>query len=190
MAKFSENQPPESWQNNVGFCGQKKPGCVQLVQVRHCSRTSPIAPKVSWTLSATWFAHVCCVLWSGLIGLCRSNFKNCFFPDLQSHYNTCMQTESVQWNQGVSHTSSGGLIPPTFAQHPPASGGNGGERGRGGRGKGKERELEKGREGTPTVGWHPHVPNPEKHPEWNLTQNVGHERAMTVTRLCICNTYC
>jgi len=115
--------------------------------------------------------------------------KIVFFPDLQSHYNTCMQTESVQWNQGVSHTSSG-VNTPNFRTTPPASGGNGGERGRGGRGKGKERELEKGREGTPTVGWHSHVPNPEKYPEWNLTQNVGHERAMTVTRLCICNTYC
>ena len=33
----------------------------------------------------------------------------------------------------------GGVNTPTFAQHPPASGGNEGERGRGGRGKGKRR---------------------------------------------------
>ena len=47
--------------------------------------------------------------------------------------------------QGVSHTPSGGLIPPpTFAQHPPASGGKEGERGTGGRGKG--RGEEKGRD--------------------------------------------
>ena len=49
-------------------------------------------------------------------------------------------------DQGVSHTPSGGLIPPTFAQHPPASGGNEGERGRGGRGKGKGRGEGKGRD--------------------------------------------
>ena len=47
-------------------------------------------------------------------------------------------------DQGVSHTPSGGLIPPTFAQHPPASGGNGGEIGEG---EEREREGERKREG-------------------------------------------
>ena len=47
-------------------------------------------------------------------------------------------------SQGVSHTPSEGLIPPIFAQHPPASGGKEGEKGRRGRGKGKGKE--KGRD--------------------------------------------
>ena len=46
----------------------------------------------------------------------------------------------------------GGLVPPSFAQHPPASGGERRERGEGGKGRGE------GREGTPK-GWltSPHV---------------------------------
>jgi len=68
----------------------------------------------------------------------------------------------VLW-QGVSHTPSGGLIPPTFAQHPPASGGKEGERGRGGRGKGK------GTEGLVDT---PHVPNPEKYPFCGLLWHI------------------
>ena len=54
--------------------------------------------------------------------------------------------------QGVSHTPSGGLIPPTFAQHPsPASG----ERRERGEEKGEEREGERRRErkGPPPNGW-------------------------------------
>ena len=88
--------------------------------------------------------------------------KIVFFPDLQSHYNTCMQTESVQWNQGVSHTSSG-VNTPNFRTTPPASGGNEGERERGGRGKGKRRGEGNGRD---PKGWLTprHVPNLEKYP--------------------------
>jgi len=50
----------------------------------------------------------------------------------------------IDFTQGVSHTPSGGVNTPTFAQHPPASGGKEGERGRGGRGKGKRRGEGKG----------------------------------------------
>ena len=69
--------------------------------------------------------------------------------------------------QGVSHTPLRGVIPPPNFRTtpPPASGGNEGERGRGGRGKGKRRGEGKG---PPRVGWHPHVPNPEKYPVWLL----------------------
>jgi len=48
--------------------------------------------------------------------------------------------------QEVSHTPSGGLIPPTFAQHPPGFRGKGGREGKGmkgereGRGEGKGRD--------------------------------------------------
>jgi len=52
----------------------------------------------------------------------------------------------LQLIQGVFHTLSGGLITPTFAQHPPASGGKEEERGREGRGKGKGRGEGKGRD--------------------------------------------
>jgi len=54
--------------------------------------------------------------------------------------------------QGVSHTTLS-WYPPTFAQHPLASGGKEGERIRRGRGKGTERRREG--KGPPRVGWHP-----------------------------------
>jgi len=45
----------------------------------------------------------------------------------------------VTHQQGVSHTPSGGLIPPTFAQPPGFRGKEGGEgKGREGKGKGEE----------------------------------------------------
>jgi len=46
---------------------------------------------------------------------------------------------------------SGGLIPPTFAQHPRLQG-KGGREGKGREGKGNGRGEGKGREGTPRVG--------------------------------------
>ena len=69
---------------------------------------------------------------------------------------------------------SRGVCPPAFAQHPPASGGNEGERGRGGRGKGEE----KGRDPQGLVDTHPHVPNPEKYPVCNCicSQAYGNTR--------------
>jgi len=82
----------------------------------------------------------------------------------------------LQLIQGVSHTLSGGLITPTFAQHPPASGGKGEERGREGRGKGKGRGEGKGRDPQGLVDT-PHVPNPEKYPELisNLAGRFGED---------------
>ena len=50
------------------------------------------------------------------------------------------QTDRHLAAQGVSHThTSGGLIPPTFSQHPPRLQGEGGREGKG-EGKGKQRE--------------------------------------------------
>jgi len=57
----------------------------------------------------------------------------------------CCRAVSVRLLPG-SFPHRGGLIPPTFAQHPPASGRKEGERGREGRGKGKRRGEGKGRD--------------------------------------------
>jgi len=60
------------------------------------------------------------------------------------------QTDRHLAAQGVSHThTSGGLIPPTFSQHPPAASGGRRERGEGG----GEREAERRKgKGPPRVG--------------------------------------
>ena len=74
------------------------------------------------------------------------------------------------FTQGVSHTPIRGVNTPKLSHNTPGFRRKGGERKRGGRGKG--REEEKGRKGTPRVGWHPPCskswkipcPNPKKCP--------------------------
>ena len=65
-------------------------------------------------------------------------------PLLLAKYEYC--TSSVLSTALASREFPRGLIPPTFEQHPPASGKKKGERGRGGREKGKGREEGKGRD--------------------------------------------
>ena len=65
-------------------------------------------------------------------------------PLLLAKYEYC--TSSVLSTALASREFPRGLIPPTFEQHPPASGKKKGERERGGREKGKGREEGKGRD--------------------------------------------
>ena len=104
----------------------------------------------------------------------------CFAGVVSAH--SLSQTTVTSFNREFSTLPSGGggLIPPTFAQHPPRLQGERRERGEG-------EGVEKGRgeeKGPPRVGWHPHVLNPEKYPELeasvlfktNKLWNTQHEK--------------